>query len=591
MKEHIRNYKVFVWASACAALVMFFASIPGIIKSAPTGDKASMSGITANPQIIDKLDLPYNSRINTIFQAGEYLYIGSERLPGGLWEFSIYKVKTPVAAPELIGTLDIESAINDIYVPADATGVSGNIAYLATDNNARELIVVNVEDKAHPMVIGGYDADEGLDAISVYTKGTTVYLGTMNNSGTGDNEFYVLNATNPAVITLLGSYDVQGSVEDIALNGNYAYLANSGSVAPEMLTLDVSNPLAITQTAAYNVTGDFSGRAVEYNEGYVYLATDNNNAYYDFIVFNAQNPQSPIFLTGLDLGTNNTDIDLSKDVAYIASRDAVAGLRLIDISDPAHPMPFESLALPSPAWDVALVSGTVYLGMKPINGSEELLIVNPKLTTPIQLTDINNDGIVRIGCLGDSNTVYAPILGENYSWCEHMLHQFQAAGSTNIEVTNRAWGGVAALTTGGQFYGLSTDAIDYLNKMIAEDNVDLIVMAVGTNDAKYVLQDKTHVLQDVIGALDYLRATAQAGVPGAQLFMTMIPQGAARDYTLDLNRLIQKHYSTKELIDLYSPMKYPDDYPVPDPVHFNQTGQIKRGNIVFTKFTLGQLWQ
>jgi prepilin-type N-terminal cleavage/methylation domain-containing protein len=289
------------------------------------------SGWTS-PQLIGSLNISGTIDANAVSVSGSFAYVGTLNNSGGSPELYIINVSNP-AAPALSGSIDVGGDINKI-------AVSGNFAYLATSGNGSELVVIDVSNPASPTAAGTFNIDENTDGTSVYVSGTTVYLGTQNNTGAAgscdDDELYVLDAANPASITCSGSFDIGANANDIAVNGTTAYVATADT-ARELLVLDAATPSAITQAGAYNAAGTAVARGVAYASNTAYLATDNGGGNPDFLVLNVTTPAS-ITLTGsLDLNSNNAKVSVSGTRAFVATATVAHGLSVIDLTTPATP--------------------------------------------------------------------------------------------------------------------------------------------------------------------------------------------------------------------------------------------------------------
>lgn len=186
---------------------------------------------------------------NTVFYKDGYAYVGLQNNPGGP-EFIVVDVHNPSSIPATpLGTYEVGAGVNNIYV-------KNGYAYLATDSSTKELVVLNVNDLAHPALRGSYDAPGASGSgqgRSLYTVGDTLYLGRYSSLTAGAPEFAVLDTTsaNPA---LLGSRDTGGTTAGIygliAGNGRAFLLSgNATTGGGQLLILDASNPSAITQTA------------------------------------------------------------------------------------------------------------------------------------------------------------------------------------------------------------------------------------------------------------------------------------------------------------------------------------------------------
>jgi hypothetical protein len=111
----------------------------------------------------------------------------------------------------------------------------------------------------------------------------------------------VLNISNPANPYPVGGYNTRGSAGDVAVLGNYAYVARTGGLD----VIDIRNPTKPRWVGAYDTTGSGLGVAVSGNYAYVmdYLA--------GLQVIDIRNPVNPQRVGG--------------NSAFVAFRVAVAG--------------------------------------------------------------------------------------------------------------------------------------------------------------------------------------------------------------------------------------------------------------------------
>jgi hypothetical protein len=104
----------------------------------------------------------------------------------------------------------------------------------------------------------------------------------------------VIDIANPASPTLRGRYESTYPVMDVAVSGNYAYVA----VFPN-----------------WNGTGSVGGGGLQ--------------------VIDIRDKANPALVGGIITGIPAHGIALSGDYAYVAANDA--GLEVFDVSDPTHP--------------------------------------------------------------------------------------------------------------------------------------------------------------------------------------------------------------------------------------------------------------
>lgn len=205
----------------------------------------------SSPTLAASFGLAGNSDATSIEISGNFAYIG-KLTNGGSPEFFVVNITTPTA-PTLAGSLNLSDSVNDVYI-------SGTNAFLATAINASELLRINISTPATPTQTGLYNTPVTLDGLSVTGNGTTIYMGTQASTGP---EFFAINGTTMA---LLGTYEIGANVNGVKADATRAYLSTANA-ATEFFVLNITAPAAITligtlglPSTAYDVyqTGDYA---------------------------------------------------------------------------------------------------------------------------------------------------------------------------------------------------------------------------------------------------------------------------------------------------------------------------------------------
>ena len=243
-------------------------------------------------EIIGSGDTVYGSRsisaeARDVFVVDGYAYLVSDYALFDRPEFFIFDTTDPSGELTIVGSLNLDTTVNAVYV-------AGDFAYLATNRENEELVVINVSNPASPVKVGDYDADPGgwllSDGMDVWVEDNKVYLSTRINISSGiDPEFYVLevNTSDPYNVTFstLGYFDIDHSINGIFIEGNYAYLATADQNR-EFQIVDISNPASPQVVCWYDLEKDsiFAwANSVFINDGRAYVVTQksgNNDQYY-----------------------------------------------------------------------------------------------------------------------------------------------------------------------------------------------------------------------------------------------------------------------------------------------------------------------
>lgn len=125
----------------------------------------------------------------------------------------------------------------------------------------------------------------------------------------------------------LGTCTLSTGPYDVAVSGNYAYVA-SGSTGLQIVNVsDSANPYLAgvldTDDCAY-------GAAVA--NGYAYVADGSDG----LLIIDVSDPVSPFLVSEYDTAGSARDVAIEGSLAYVA--DGSSGLQIIDVSDPANPL-------------------------------------------------------------------------------------------------------------------------------------------------------------------------------------------------------------------------------------------------------------
>lgn len=212
-----------------------------------------------SPATITQVNLDGNADAVSIFYADNFIYTGRKESIG-VNELAIINVNSP-ANPQIQSTWETSEDISDIFV-------SDQRAYLAIDNSNKTLTVLDVSNPSVPREAGFLNIS-GREGRSVFVQNASrVFLGT-------DSRFYILDAANPSQVLTRGSIDIGGSVNDIAVVGNFAFLATSNA-NKEFICLNISDPANIQQISSFNFPQQATG--IDYENNLIFVSVRSNDA-------------------------------------------------------------------------------------------------------------------------------------------------------------------------------------------------------------------------------------------------------------------------------------------------------------------------
>lgn len=201
----------------------------------------------------------------SIFYSGTRIYAGTEASGGK--EFHIIDVSAP-ASPTILAQVEINHAVNDIYV-------RGDVAYLATSDDAEELKIYNISNLASIAKIGGFNAPGNQDGLTLFNVGTKLYLGrAQGNTSPTIPDFYIIDISNPSAVSVLGSKVFEAKVNGMFVREKLAFIGTDVSNR-EFQIYEVSNPAAIQFYKDYNFAQ--VARGIDYEDNLVYVATKSQN--------------------------------------------------------------------------------------------------------------------------------------------------------------------------------------------------------------------------------------------------------------------------------------------------------------------------
>lgn len=212
-----------------------------------------------NPRLITTYAVPDVSGYSVgtaVFYSGGRVYLGLNKVVGA--EFHIIDVSNPYH-PVSLGSYEVGDDINDIYV-------KGSRAYLATDLNNAGLLVLDV---SNPSAITSLGNKYSVDAHAVYAENPAVLL-----LGPAQ-DFYTVNASNPAAITTLGTLGVGDEANDIVARDYLAFIASANSNR-ELQVVNISSSTRPTLWSYFNFPQVATG--VDYEDNLVYVAVRSNDA-------------------------------------------------------------------------------------------------------------------------------------------------------------------------------------------------------------------------------------------------------------------------------------------------------------------------
>lgn len=229
------------------------------------------------PTQVGTVPLTGSANLNSVVASGTTIYFVRDR-QGSQPTFFIYNTAVP-AQPVLLGSLNLGDGGRDLaLVPG-----SPPYAYFSTANNTEEFETVNINSPASLAVGGNYNAAGVEDFSAIAVSGTLAFAGSFVRSS--NPEFFVLNTSNPQAPSLLGTFEVNASINRMRVRApvsgapspqnNLVFLATSSSTG-QFLIMNVFNPVSPSVYSRVVLPGNATGLAITTSTAYI--TTDNPNA-------------------------------------------------------------------------------------------------------------------------------------------------------------------------------------------------------------------------------------------------------------------------------------------------------------------------
>lgn len=262
--------------------------------------------------------------------------------------------------------------------------VSGDYACIA--DLAGSLRVISIADPTHPTEVGHYDTTCGYWHVTIINN-DYVYL-----PDAGPGLLHVISIADPAHPVEVGSLSTPGYPGDIAVAGQYAYVAN-GEAVLVVSVADPANPVVVASSDSLGAavsgvaaSGDYV-YAIDYDQGLEVISVvdplhpvavghcDVTSAWgvavsgsivctigYDGLnVISVADPANPTKVGSIGTGLSSFyDLCMDASMVYVAA--STQGLRVISVADPANPLEVGYYDESGQGNGVTVAGGYIFLG-------------------------------------------------------------------------------------------------------------------------------------------------------------------------------------------------------------------------------------
>lgn len=237
---------------------------------------------------ITALDLPKSSAAKAVTAVEGEAFAGTGQDSSGesLVDINITNTNPPVAS--IIETFDGYKT-NDVFGEP-------NYAYIATDTNASEVIIIDIASMPFTQV-GSFNAEGPEDGESIFVLGNTGYL--VQDDRLWNFDLTSKTGARPALDP--NGVALAGDGRAVYVVGNYAYVAVEDA-SPELQIVDVSNPANMVIVGAINLGTGLQGRDVFVNGSgtRAYVVTNASSSLREFYTVDVSNKSNPSVIGSYD---------------------------------------------------------------------------------------------------------------------------------------------------------------------------------------------------------------------------------------------------------------------------------------------------
>ncbi|MDP3724311.1 MAG: hypothetical protein Q8R11_01615 [bacterium] len=271
----------------------------------------------------------------------------------------------------------------------------------------QEFVVVDVTDPAAPTLVGGLEIGSSVKDVAVV--GSTAVLAVVRDT----QEVMVVDLTNPALPSQLSTLDLPGSANPLSLTsvGTTVYVGRVASAQQEIYILSLLNPSSpsIVGSLELGSNADAENIVLGQNNQYLYVASPLNAT--EFFVVDVRIPTSPSIVGTLDAvdGSDGTAVAAFSTYAVLGRADGT--VLSIDVSSPTSPVAQGSVDIGAAIQDFSMAVGNLNVIATTNTGSTPTLVVSVAApASPALLGSVTQSGDTR-GVVWDFDLNRAVVVG------------------------------------------------------------------------------------------------------------------------------------------------------------------------------------
>lgn len=272
------------------------------------------------------LDLPKNGVANALSAYEGHVFTATGDNSSGVAFANVAVSNTNPPVPSIIGTFDGYKT-NDIFGET-------NYVYLATDNNAKEIVIIDVSATPYTEV-GYFDAPGPADAINVTVVGNIGYMVAGNTLWNFD--LTSKSGSRPLIDNDGFTLNYQAASESIVVVNGKAYIPVYGTIV-DIQIVDVSNPTNLTLLQNLNFAGRGKGLTINSTGTRAYIINqpaDGIMGQFYIVDLSDYSAKGIYILSGM---TTPQDVAITTGNRVIVVGDGGENYLVLDISNESNPI-------------------------------------------------------------------------------------------------------------------------------------------------------------------------------------------------------------------------------------------------------------
>jgi hypothetical protein len=303
------------------------------------------------------------------------------------------------------------------------------------------------------ILAGSLDLTGTTDGFKVATAGSYAYV---IRNVSGATNFFVVNISTPASPSLTGSLTLAGTPTNIAVSGNFVYIANSNS-SGEMQIVNVTTPSAPALSSTFNAAGTAGalGVAVRGTTAFLVRTSSSTSGTNEFLTINVATPTAPALLGSYNnnINMNEVYVPATGNFAYVATSSNSSEFLVVNIATLTAPALQTSLNLTGSIAATAITGVGSYVYIAQTSTLTSINVTTP--TAPTVAGTVATTGAANINDVDVDSTGTWAFLATANTTAEFQLVSIATPASMSVNHTVDVPGTTSTLN--GMAYNSTSD--------------------------------------------------------------------------------------------------------------------------------------